>query len=471
MKAHQFLVAGLIVGLAARTGQVPGRAEDRAPLPAKEAARIGKEAYVFGYPLVTMEMTRRVMTNTATPKDHHAPMGQFYHARTFPNASFRDVIAPNADTLFSTAWLDVSKEPYVLSLPDEHGRYYLMPLLDAWTTVFQVPGQRTTGTRAQTYVITGPNWKGELPPDLTEYKSPTALVWILGRTYCAGTPEDYKAVHAIQDKYSLVPLRAYGKSYTPPEGKVDPTVDMKTPVRAQVDKMDAGAYFALLAALMKDNPPAQEDAPIVAKMAKIGLVPDKDFDLRKLDPAVAKALAGVPRAGIATILTESKTAPTQLNGWDILLHTGLYGTDYANRALVTAFGLGANRPQDAIHLTSVVDAYGEAYSGANKYVIHFPKGQSPPVEGFWSLTMYDAQFFFVANKLQKYTVSSRNALNYNDDGSLDLYLRHESPGTDKEANWLPAREPISADAASLPAERKRPVAPRRHLDPAGGAAG
>ena len=131
--------------------------------------------------------------------DNHAPMGQFYNARTYPDASFKDVTAPNADTLYSTAWLDLSKEPYVLSLPDEDGRYYLMPMLDAWTTVFQVPGKRTTGTKAQKYAITSPNWKGELPEGVVQYRSPTALVWILGRTYCTGTPEDYKAVHAIQD--------------------------------------------------------------------------------------------------------------------------------------------------------------------------------------------------------------------------------------------------------------------------------
>jgi uncharacterized protein (TIGR03000 family) len=404
----------------------------------EEALKLGTEAYVYGYPLVTMEMTRRVMTNTETPKDNHAPMGQFYNARTYPDASFKDITAPNADTLYSTAWLDVSKEPYVLSLPDEGDRYFLIPMLDAWTTVFQVPGKRTTGDKAQKYLISGPGWTGQVPEGVTEYKSPTSLVWILGRTYCTGTPEDYKAVHALQDQYGLVPLSAYGKAYVPPKGKVDPNIDMKTPVRDQVDKLDAGAYFKLMAALMKDNPPAKEDAPMVAKMAKIGLVPGKDFDITKLDPAVAKGLAGAPKAGIETIMAEFKTGPTKVNGWEILTKTGIYGTDYANRALVTAIGLGANRPQDAIYPTSVADASGKPYSGANQYVMHFDKGQTPPVNGFWSLTMYNAEFFFVDNKLNKYTVSPRNALKYNDDGSLDIYLQNESPGTDKEANWLPA---------------------------------
>jgi hypothetical protein len=417
---------------------VSGVAQQTAPLTKEEAVAIGREAYVYGYPLVTMEFTRRIMTNAAEPKDNHAPMGQFHHARTYPNADFRDVTAPNADTLYSTAWLDVSKEPYVLSLPDEEGRYYLMPMLDGYTNVFQVPGKRTTGTKAQTYAITGPNWKGTLPEGVVEYKSPTAIVWILGRTYCTGTPQDYEAVHAIQDKYSLVPLSAYGKPYTPPKGTIDPQIDMKTPVRDQVDKLDIAAYFKLLASLMKDNPPAQEDAPVVAKMAKIGLGPGGDFDIGKLDPAVAQALAEAPKAGIAEIIAQFKTGPKKVNGWDVLTKTGVYGTEYANRALVTAIGLGANRPQDAIYPTSIVDVDGQPYSGANPYVMHFEKGQTPPADAFWSLTMYDAQFFFVSNELNKYTVSPRNPLKYNADGSLDLYVQYQSPGAEKEANWLPA---------------------------------
>lgn len=228
-----------------------------------------------------MEMTRRVMTNVAKSEGKNAPMGQFANMREYPTAAFRDVTAPNADTLYSVAWLDLAKEPYVLSLPDEKGRYYLMPMLSGWTDVFQVPGSRTTGTKAQTYAITGPGWKGTLPAGITEYKSPTNLVWVLGRTYCTGTPADYQAVHKIQDQYKLVPLSADGKPYTPPPGKVDPSIDMKTPVRDQVNRMDAGAYFKLLAALLKDNPPAAADAPMVAKLAKIGVVPGAGLRYRQ----------------------------------------------------------------------------------------------------------------------------------------------------------------------------------------------
>jgi hypothetical protein len=400
----------------------------------EEALKIGTEAYIYGYPLVTMETTRRVMTNAATPQGTHAPLGQFLLMRTYPNAAFRDVTAPNADTLYSTAWLDVGKEPYVLSLPDEDGRYFLMPMLSGWTDVFAVPGKRTTGTKPQTYAITGPNWNGRLPDGVTELKSPTNMVWILGRTYCTGTPEDYRACHAIMDKYQLLPLSAYGKPYSPPPGFVNPSIDMKTPVREQVHRMDAVAYFKLLANLMKDNPPAKEDAPTLARMAKIGLTPG-NFDAGRLPPAVAQR---IPKLAQEQIMGHFKSAGDDINGWVFATKTGLYGTNYLQRALITAIGLGANRPQDAVYPTSEVDADGKPYSGANKYVMHFPKGMTPPVDGFWSITMYDGDYFFVANPLNKFTVSPRDPFKYNDDGSLDIYIQHESPGQDKEANWLPA---------------------------------
>ena len=326
----------------------------------------------------------------------------------------------------------------MFSLPDEQGRYFLLPMLSGWTDVFEVPGKRTTGTGAQTYAITGPGWKGALPEGVKELKSPTNIVWILGRTYCTGTPDDYKAVHALQDKYSLVPLSSFGKPYTPPIGKVDPSVDMKTPVRDQVHRLDAASYFKTLASLMKENRPAKADGPMVEKLAKIGIVPGNDFDISKLDPATAKALQGVPKVAQEKIMGHFKNAGVFKNGWVYTTQTGLYGTDYLQRALVTAIGLGANRPQDAVYPTSEVDGDGKPYDGANKYVMHFPKGQTPPAKGFWSLTMYNAEYFFVDNPLNRYSISPRNDLKYNEDGSLDLYIQKDSPGKDKESNWLPA---------------------------------
>jgi hypothetical protein len=408
-----------------------------------EAREAAIDAYIYGYPLVTMELTRRVMTNVVAPEGTRAPMGQFVRMRSYPTAEYRDVTAPNADTLYTTTWLDVSKEPWVFSIPDMNGRYFLFPMLDGWTNVFQVPGKRTTGTGPQTYAITGPGWTGTLPAGVTQYKSPTGLVWILGRIYCTGTPEDLAAVHAVQDKVSVVPLSAYGKPYTPAAGTVDPKIDMKTAVREQVDALDGVAFFTLLAQLMKTNPPAAADAPMVAKLAKLGLVPGSDFDAAKLDPAVVDGINAAPKPAQHAIMRWMKEgilahAIKLEDGWLFTTKTGLYGIDYRQRALITAIGLGANRPEDAVYPTSEGSDVLQSYSGAKKYVMHFAKGEFPPVNGFWSLTMYDAGYFFVPNALNRYTLSQRDKLKTNPDGSVDLYLQHDSPGADKEANWLPA---------------------------------
>jgi hypothetical protein len=429
-------IAALILGMVgctskqATSGGTPGL---------EEALSTAADAYVYGYPLVTMDMTRKQFINVAAPDAAHAPMGQILKFRTYPAVDNHAVTAPNADTLYTNAWLDVSKEPWILTVPDMGDRYYLLPMLDGWTDVFQVPGKRTTGDKPQKYAITGPGWSGTLPAGVTEYKSPTAIVWLLGRIYCTGTPADYAAVHALQEKFSLVPLSSYGKPYTPPAGTVDPSVDMKAAIRDQVDAMDVKAYFNYLAQLMKTNPPSADDAPLVARMAKIGLIPGQDFDGSKLDLLNQEAVKAVPKVAQLKIISYLKEAGRNVNGWSVISKTGLYGTSYLDRAFVTAIGLGANRPQDAIYPTSEKDAAGKEYDGASsKYVMHIDKGQFPPVNGFWSLTMYDEHYFFVPNALNRYTLSQRNKFVTNADGSVDLYLQADSPGKDKEANWLPA---------------------------------
>jgi hypothetical protein len=408
-----------------------------------EAIPAGIEAYIYGYPLVTMEMTRRVMTNIEKPEGSHAPMGQFVRMREYPTAAYRDVTAPNADTLYTTAWIDVAKEPWVLSLPDAHDRYYLFPMLDGLTNVFEVPGNRTTGTGPQKYAITGPGWSGKLPEGVKQYKSPTAIVWLLGRIYCTGTPEDYAAVHKMQDEISIVPLSAYGKPYKPTAGKVDPKIDMKTAVREQVNTLSVYEYFDLLAKLMKDNPPADADKPMLEKMAKLGIVPGQPFDRSKLGPVAKDEFAKVPKLANEKIMLWMKegivAGDMKLeHGWLFTTKTGLYGTNYTQRALITAIGLGANRPQDAVYPTSEGPNPLEHYSGEKKYVMHFSKGELPPVKGFWSLTMYDKDYFFVKNPLNRQSISARQNLKSNADGSVDLYIQNESPGKEKESNWLPA---------------------------------
>ena len=443
MLAALFMVGGMVTSCGKDHGGSSAKSAGASALSEAEAADIATEAYMYTYPLVTMEYTRRGLTNVAVPDGTKAPMGQFVRMRHYPDASFRTVTAPNADTLYTQAWFEVSKEPWIITVPDMGDRYFLLPMLDGWTNVFASPGTRTTGGKAQTFAITGPGWHGTLPAGVTEYKSPTAMVWLLGRIYCTGTPQDYAAVHALQDQITAVPMSSFGKPYTPVPGQVDASVDMKTAVREQVNALDAKAYFRLFVSLLKDNPPAGDDAAMVAKLAKIGIVPGQDFDASKLDSAVSADLAKAPKLGqdkINAWMTEGVLAGDLKfeNGWAYTTKAGTYGTNYRQRAFVTAVGLGANLPEDAVYPSSEGPDAVQKYSGAKKYVMHFDKGQLPPVRGFWSLTMYNGDYFFVDNPLNRYTLSPRDALKTNPDGSADLSIQADSPGPDEESNWLPA---------------------------------
>lgn len=405
----------------------------------EEAVAIAVDAYIYGYPLVTFDTVRKQQTNVATPDAEHAPMGQLIKMRSYPAVDNHCCAAPNADTLYAIAWLDVSREPSIFGIPDMGDRYYIMPMLDGFSEVFHVASTSTTGGKPQSYAVTGPGWSGTLPEGVTRVESPTAIVWILGRIYCMGTPEDYAAVHALQDRFTVVPLSAYGQPYSPPPGGVDPAFDMKTGVRKQVNEMNVDAYFAVLAKLLETNPPKAQDAEIIARMARIGLVPGKAYDGSKLGSIDRTAVKAVPKLALAKMALHLKQQKTT-DGWLYFTSgVGNFGGDYLLRGTANLLGPGWNRPQDAIYPLSQKDAGGDEYDGArHRYVMRFEKDRMPPVEAFWSLTMYDPDFFFVANPINRYELSQRNAFVANSDGSIDLYIQAESPGTDKEPNWLPA---------------------------------
>ena len=398
----------------------------------------GAQAVIYGLPLVLMDITMRKTTNVSTERRLAKPLNQFAHLRAFPSAAFKDVVRANVDTLYSSAFLDLAKEPLVLSVPDTHGRYYLLPMMDAWTNVFATTGSRTTGTKSGTFVITGPNWSGPMPDGMRQLKSPTNMVWILGRTQTNG-PSDYSAVHALQDGYTLVPLSQYGKPYAPPPGAFDPTVDMSTPPVEQLKAMKAVQFFGALARLLRTNPPPASEAPILDRLARIGVLPGEAFDPSRLDPAVVKGLERSMPAAFAKLQEAQKRSGTPVNGWHIPpSNLGEYGSDYGTRAIIALIAFGANLPADAVYPTTFVDGTGEPLEGANRYTLHFNKGLTPPVNAFWSVTMYDSQSFFVDNPINRYAISSWMPLKYNSDGSLDLYIQSGSPGADRESNWLPA---------------------------------
>jgi len=408
---------------------------------AQEAQTIGIEAYVYFYPLLTMDLTFKVATNLPAGKAPGlGPYNMFHSFTEYPAADFKTVVRPNLDTLYSIAYVDLNREPVVVSVPDTGGRYYLMPMMDMWTDVFASPGSRTTGTQAADFLLTPPTWTGTVPSGMARISAPTPYVWIIGRTKTDG-PHDYAAVHKIQAGYKITPLSGWGKPAKPTEGKIDPTVDMKTPPKLQIDSMPVDKYFAYAAELLKVNPPHITDEPIIARMKRIGIEPGKSFDLAKAEPAVRDALTNVPERAQKLMVSKLPTLARVVNGWQMNTDTmGVYGNYYLKRALVAQVGLGANLPEDAIYPLNLADDSGQPPDGVNNYVLHFEKGAAPPTAAFWSVTAYDPDGYLVPNSLNRFALSSWMNLKQNPDGSLDLYLQHESPGKDKETNWLPAPE-------------------------------
>ena len=404
----------------------------------QEARAIGVDAYLYFYPLITMDLTRKQVTNVERPEGIHGPMNMFVSLGEYPSADMRVVVRPNFDTLYTTAFLDLASEPMIVSVPDTGGRYYLLPMLDMWTDVFASPGWRTTGTQAGNFLVTPPGWSGTVPSGMTRIGAPTPYVWIIGRTKTDG-PQDYDAVHKIQAGYKITPLSEWGKPAQPRLGKVDPSVDMKTPPKAQVDAMSAGKFFASAAELLKVNPPHITDQPIIAQLKRIGIEPGESFDLDKADPTVRKALEGAPEDAQQLMAWKLPTLARVVNGWQMNTDTiGVYGNYYLKRAMIAQLGLGANVPEDAFYPINLGDETGKPLDGANKYALHFEKGETPPADAFWSVTAYDSEGYQVPNPLNRFALSSWMPFEYNAGGSLDLYFQNESPGVDREANWLPA---------------------------------
>lgn len=415
-----------------------------APQPATDAAvveqppsdqamkTLSAEVFTYGYPLVLMDVTREVMTA-------RTPANSFGHKRAFPDSTFTDVVSPNADTLYSTAWVDLSKEPVILSVPDTGGRYYLMPMLDAWTNVFASPGKRTTGTKRGTYAIVGPDWQGTLPKGVKEIRSPTAMAWLIGRIQTNGK-QDYAAVHRLQDQFRLVPLSVWrkgGRGAAQAASRAT-LVDTNTPPVEQVAAMDAQAFFSRMASLLQANPPSADDAAMVEKMQRMGIKAGEPFKTTVLEPSTARAVQEGATVALAMIAANARRSAADNSSWRMVGETGVYGANYARRAVVAMFGLGANLPQDAVYPTARADATGRPFDGGSRYVLHFEKNQLPPIKAFWSLTMYNDKQAFVTNPIQRYAIGSRDRLRYNGDGSLDIYIQYERPAPNQVANWLPA---------------------------------
>jgi len=413
------------------------------PLNPLEAEAIATLGYIYGYPLVLMDVSR-----AAWP----APINHFDHTSEFPDDRFTDVVSPNVDTLYSSAWLDLGREPIVLAVPDLGRRYYTMQLLDAWSNVIASPGTRTTGNGKGAFAIVGPGWRGDVPSTVEAIQAPTNMVWIIGRTYTEGK-KDYEAVHAIQRQYQLVSLSAWAKSgdakatastaaagpTAPATGAPSRSRSDATPPVVQVDKLGAGPFFARLTKLMKANPPTANDEPIVQRLARLGMAPGAPFDLGQLPASIVDAIEGGVAAARARLHGTTMAALGKpVNGWRIQLDLGRYGTNYELRAGVALLGLGANLAEDAVYPGTDVDATGQPLSGENRYLLRFQPGELPPVKAFWSITMYDDKHFLVANPLGRHALGDRDPIRAEPDGALELFIQRDDPGPERRSNWLPA---------------------------------
>jgi hypothetical protein len=437
MKKSGHLVAGLVAAALMSGSAV---ASPAAPFEKSEIQAAADEAYAYFYPLITMDVTRTVMTNLpAGMVEGLGPVNAFHHRRSYPDAEARTVVRPNFDTLYSLAWLDLSEGPVIVSMPATDGRYYILPFYDMWTEVFAAPGWRTSGTEAADWALVPPGWQGELPDGVRRIDAPTTDLWIISRIQTNG-PADYENVHAIQDRMAIVPLAHWGSpDWRPAAVTPDAGVDMKTDPMQQVHDMPAAAYFARAGELLRKHSPHPTDWAVLERMRRLGLEAGKPFDIAALDPDVRAALEAAP-SRMQALMKEARAGIGDIrNGWLIgRSGFGVYGNDYLKRAIITMLGLGAVSPEDAIYPMNLADADGQPLTGERDYVLHFEKEDLPPANGFWSVTMYDEEGFQVANPIDRFAIGDRDALTFNKDGSLDLYLQHENPGKDRESNWLPA---------------------------------
>ncbi len=391
-------------------------------------------AWLFGYPLVLMDATSRASAARFRPDFHN----RFFHSTALPDHRFRTIVKPNNDTLYSVAWLDLEEQPVVLAVPDTGGRYYVMPFMDAWTNVFDMVGKRTTGTAAGSWMIAGPDWEGETPADVGLVRSPTNLVWLLGRIQINGT-QDLPAVLALQQKFTLAPLSLWREGghnapleLLPGVGEPDPSP------KDEVAELSAGEFFGRLTRLMQSQPPAPEDAPALEEFASLGILEGQVLapgEIGAIDRFILERGVDYMRRTLPEELARRRNAE---NGWYVARASiGNYGTDYGMRAGVALVGIGALPPAEASYPSTSVDSAGRPLTGEHRYRIRFAPGQTPPADAFWSVTMYDEDDYLVDNPIGRYAIGDRDRLDYHPDGSLELYIQHEQPGAGP-GNWLPA---------------------------------
>jgi hypothetical protein len=392
------------------------------------AHHAGVLAYLWGYPVVAMKEQMHNETHRIAPDQQvQAPVNRFYQYPDLVTPTTQgNLRAPNHDTLYFSAWYDVSREPLVLHTPDTHDRYFTVAVTNLYSEVTHL-GRRTTGTAERYFALVPPDFRGALPEGVTPVPVETQQGWLLGRMLVDG-PEDYPAARALVDGVWCAAL----SEFTPGAKPADPPVSPG----AAMDVLHSLSFFEVLHAALRELPPREGETALLAQLAAIGLDPARDFSLASLDDATRSGLERALEDGQAIVRASTQHTIPSFNGWMISDRIGRYGFDYVQRASVVAGGFG-NLPEESLYPAAVFDDRGELFSGSRRYRLTFPKGQLPPVGAFWSLTVYDTAFKLVENPIQRYSIGDRTrGLRFAPDGSLAIALQHEAP-SDPDANWLP----------------------------------
>lgn len=432
------MVIALIVALPSATAGVSGTQSPDY----QRALKLGVQAYVYGYPLLDTNRVFLTSTSVNVPNGKGGgPVNEFSHFRRLTDPADKTVVAPNHDTLYSMAWLDLSRQPVVLHMPVVKKRFVVFELVDPYTTNFALIG--SVGFGPGDYAIVPPGWHGTLPRRVKRVNSPYTRVWVIGRTYIQGAADTPNVVR-IQNQYAITPLNKWGTNYKPkrPQHINLKTHDYKVPGTAP--GQDPLAFFDALGDQLNRFPPPAADAQLLRALRTVGIGPGlHPSSDSALSAATLRGLHDAVAAGATQVTTDLQKlflsiAPKH-NGW-LVARTGTYGTDYSGRAVTDKIGLGAPQSQMAIYPFTITDSQLHPLSGANRYVAHFAASDIPfPVKSFWSMTMYDANGFFVPNSAHVYLLNNRSNLFYNSDGSLDLYIQPNAPrDAHQRANWLPS---------------------------------
>lgn len=401
------------------------------------AFSVALQAYLYGYPIVITEVSREEMLANPVIR-----VNQFYHFPGLGNPAIKSAVSANADTLMSIARLDFSSGPIVLHVPDMHGRYWVIQFTDFYTNSFAYVGLRTTGTAEQEYWLVGPDWRGTAPESSKVIRCPTNVVFLVARVFAAGEQD----LPAAQDLQRGISLASFGPAQILDRASID-TLQEKfhsdyvaglTPPEI-VAKMDAATFFVVMTRLMQLYPPPVADGAMVRQFERIGIDLDHGFDPQRLDAPTLRGLSRAVNAAMPFLAAaEPKIGGRTSNGWWTPPDVGVFGTDYVLRAYMALNFPWPNVAAEAVYPITSVDGNGRPLTGAHRYVLHFAKGETPPVDAFWSVTMFNSKRALVENPIRRYAIGSRTeGLKYNADGSLDLFIQSEAP-RGQESNWLPA---------------------------------